>query len=155
MQPFWECMVVFTDQSCREGSCKRRKPHGRCKWSQRCRAQLHSHQCFRSSQGHSSHSHIHSCSRCVCYCMCLHSDRCWAAVCIHLRHRCKTDLETKKVSISIGHFKGCWPKVLTSIESFLWIGLFHQPDPKTTDQFQTVKFYNELVNKHESVWLNH
>ncbi len=85
-------VVVFTDQSCREGSCKRRKPRGRCKWSQQCRAQLRSHQCFQSSQGRSSRSHIHSCSRCVCYCTCLRSDRCWAAVCIHPRHRCKTDL---------------------------------------------------------------
>lgn len=96
VRPFLGCVVVFTDQSCREGSCKRRKQRGRCKWSRRCRAQLHSHQCFRSSQGHSSRSHIHSCSRCVCYCMCLRSDRCLAAVCIHPRHQCKTDLETKR-----------------------------------------------------------
>ncbi len=88
-------VVIFTDQSCREGSCKWRKPRGRCKWSRWCRVQLRSHQCFQSSQGRSSRSHIHSCSRCVCYCMCLRSDRRWAAVCIHPHHRCKTDLQTK------------------------------------------------------------
>lgn len=74
------------------GTCKRRRPHGRCRWSLEYRRRRHNHQCSHCSHLHSSRWHTHSHSLHYGWHRCPHSDRHWAAAGIHPHPLCRTVL---------------------------------------------------------------